>query len=233
VLLVDRGVLVADGASVSCGEGVPPPTHEVERAIVDHVAKKNAVTAATLPASGVLASWAHLANERLRRTGLLPGSAVMGRRAILAVIAVLVLVATASHKLELAHERGRHNTGILSILCVLAPVVALLVLVGKRRTSAGDNVVADLKTLFAGLRERTDDLRARASNAELALIGAVFGIGAVPAATYAFADGLFPRARAGASSSSCGASGCGSSSGCSGGGCGGGGCGGGCGGCGG
>lgn len=233
VLLVDRGVLVASGDQVSCAEGAAPPAHVVERAIVGLVAREAAIPASTLLTRSALAEWTPRANERLRRAGLLPGGAQIWQRIALTAAATVVLVGTALHKIDLAHERGRHNTGILAVMCIAAPFVAAAVLLAKRRTPAGDKVVADLKTLFAGLRGRTHDLQAGVSNAELALIGAVFGIGVIPSGTYAFAAGLFPRAEAGASGASCGASGCGSAS-CGGsGGCGGGGCGGGCGGCGG
>ncbi|HEY2515351.1 MAG TPA: TIGR04222 domain-containing membrane protein [Polyangiaceae bacterium] len=230
VLLVDRGVLLASGDQISCAEGAPPPTHDVERAIVEFVGPERAVAASTLLTNSVLATWAPLASERLRSAGLLPGPAQIWRRIALTATAVTALVATALHKIGLAHERGRHNTGFLTAMCLLAAVIAAVVLLSKRRTPAGDRLVADLKTLFAGLRGRADDLRASASNAELALVVAVFGIGVVPGATYPFAAELFPRAQTGAWGTSCGASGCGSS-GCGGGGCGGGGCGGGCGGC--
>jgi hypothetical protein len=95
-----------------------------------------------------------------------------------------------------------------------------------RLTSRGRTLLADLRRLFARLRERAPRLTPGGASADAALLAAVFGVAALPTA-FAYAQALYPRAASTSSSwsSSCGAS-CGSS-------CGGGGGGGGCGGCGG
>jgi uncharacterized membrane protein YgcG len=102
-----------------------------------------------------------------------------------------------------------------------------------RRTVRGDRVLVDLTTLFDALRERADELRPYAATNELALLMAVFGIGAVPMMAFPFRRAFRPAeagtTSCGGSSYSCGSSSSGSS--CGGGrSCGGGG---GCGGCGG
>jgi len=93
------------------------------------------------------------------------------------------------------------------------------------RTLAGEAMLADLRQLFMGLRHRMWSIGTPSETQELALVAAVFGIGALPGRA-GVSETLFRRPQS-TSSSSCGSSGssCGSS-------CGGGGCGGGCGGCG-
>jgi hypothetical protein len=116
-------------------------------------------------------------------------------------------------------------------LLAVAVFLVLLALTFRRRTALGDDVLADLQQLFAGLNARAALLPADGSSNEMAFVAAVFGIAAatVNPRVAALKD-LFPKASSSSSSSSgcgssCGSSGCGSS-------CGGGGCGGGCGGCG-
>jgi len=124
---------------------------------------------------------------------------------------------------------------MLLIVEALVFGVLLYKVTHPRRTSAGDAVLTDLRTLFSGLRTRGSSLVQGVDTQDFALLMAVYGMAALPPA-FNF-DRLFPRATAQTSSSSSCGSGCGSSSGgssCGGGGssCGGGGCGGGCGGCG-
>jgi uncharacterized protein (TIGR04222 family) len=168
--------------------------------------------------------WVIDAQQRLASERLLPGAATWWLRGALTAAVALTLFLVAAHKLELAHLRGRHNTGLLEILRLVLPLVSAFVVLGPRRTRTGDRVVADLQTLFATAREEAPQLAPGQTSRELALLTAVFGIAAVPT-SFAFAAQLFPRASAdGSSGSGCGSS-CGSSCG--------GGCGGGCGGCGG
>jgi hypothetical protein len=95
-------------------------------------------------------------------------------------------------------------------------------------------MIADLQNLYGGLKDRALFLRTGGATLEPLMLAAVFGVGALSSADFAFTHVLFPRAKAAAqSTSTCGSS-CGSS--CSSSSCGsscGGGCGGGCGGCGG
>ena len=97
-----------------------------------------------------------------------------------------------------------------------------------RVTAKGEALLKHMRMLFGNLKDRASSLRPSSSPNELALLAAVFGIGAIPLSAFPYAQKLYPKA-ATSSASSCGSS-CGSSSGSS---CGGGGCGGGCGGCGG
>jgi uncharacterized protein (TIGR04222 family) len=158
----------------------------------------------------------------LVRIGLLPDASQRFARAFLLLTGAFMLGGVAVVKSLVALSRGRSNI-LLLIVAAVGFGVLLYKVTHPRRTPAGDAVLADLRTLFAGLRTRGRTLVQGVDTQDFALLMAVFGMTAMPPA-FSF-DRLFPRAK---QSSSCG-SGCGSSSGGS---CGGGSCGGGCGGCG-
>ena len=164
----------------------------------------------------------------LAQLGAVPDRGAKTVRALLLLVAVAVLVFVATLKIVIALSRGRSNVLFLVAEAVVFCVVAYKV-THPLRTPAGNALLADLRTLFAGLRERGRSLARGVETEDFALLMAVYGMAALPV-SFSF-DRLFPKAQ---HSSSCG-SGCGSGSGgCGGGGGdgGGGGCGGGCGGCG-
>ena len=164
----------------------------------------------------------------LAQLGAVPDRAAKNVRAMLFLIAAVVLVFVAALKIFIALSRGRTNVLFLVAEAVLFCVLAYKVL-HPLRTPAGNALLKDLRTLFGGLRERGRSLARGVETEDFALLMAVYGMAALPV-SFSF-DRLFPKAQG---SSGCG-SGCGSSGGsggsCGGGG-GGGGCGGGCGGCG-
>jgi uncharacterized membrane protein YgcG len=98
-----------------------------------------------------------------------------------------------------------------------------------RRTAAGNALLADMTTLFHGLRHRASSLQPRQAGNDVALLAAIFGVSAA-FAVHPDMERLFPRPTTGSdgssssSGSSCGSSSsssCGSSCGGGGGGCGG------------
>jgi uncharacterized membrane protein YgcG len=144
-------------------------------------------------------------------------------------LAIVFLMIVAGVKVAIGVARNR-PVSFLVLFAFGFSAVTLAVVVRGRQTVLGEQVLADLATLFEGLRDRANELRPYSSTSELALLMAVFGLGAVPLSAFPFRR-AFPSATdtSTSSTSSCGSS-CGSSS-CGGGGssCGGGG---GCGGCG-
>jgi uncharacterized membrane protein YgcG len=172
--------------------------------------------------------------ESLERAGLLPDDDVTQQRRKRFWVAETALLGTALIKIVVALSRGHTNVGFLAILTVLASVAAVR-LASPRRTARGDATLRDMSALLAPLAERE---RARGLGpSETAMVGAVFGLGAVTGGEWAQLSQLKPRPNEPRKSDSgCGGSGCGSSSSCgsscgsSGSSCGGGG---GCGGCGG
>jgi uncharacterized membrane protein YgcG len=98
------------------------------------------------------------------------------------------------------------------------------------RTERGKAFLNDLHGLFGRLKEQgVTRRRSGQSTQELAWLAAVFGVAALPAAHFAYAQQLYPVRTSDSGGSSSSDSGSSSSCGSS---CGGGGCGGGCGGCG-
>jgi uncharacterized protein (TIGR04222 family) len=241
VSLVDRGLLrvqenrdlVAEATAV--GQARRP----LEKAILGWFdAPRQAST--VLLATDVKNATAALEGD-LARVGLLPSQATKSARIGRALLVVALLWILAFLRVLQAFSRGRHNIGFLIVLAVVFAVVVAIV-ASPRRTTRGDEVLADLKSLFGGLKQRASStLRAGGATADAALLAAVFGIAALPRIEFAFARQLYPKAADASTSSSCGAS-CGSSCGSSGGsssscssgsscgsgcgGCGGGGCGG-------
>jgi uncharacterized protein (TIGR04222 family) len=241
VRLIDGGWLETDDDLLLVPESRPAatPAHPLERAVLDAAHARGRATVAQLGAADGVRAWRELTRDELRREGLLASVAVRWTRVGLAVAGALVLIVVASHRLDVAAQRGRKNTGLLETLRVLGPAAMAFVLVRGPRTRRGDRLLADLRTLVEKTPlptgERGDE--PLLSN-ETLLVAAVLGIAALPSESFAFARSLFPQARADGLGSGCGSSsGCGSTGGGDGGGGGGdgggGGCGGGCGGCGG
>ena len=171
--------------------------------------------------------------EKLQRLRLLPDERTSRARLFILSIALLILIGFALAGAAVAATRGGYNI-IYLVIVILAGFFCTVAI--KRynplRTALGDALLADLQTLFQSLKSRASMIRAGGATGEAALLMAVFGINALPGATFPAARHFDDRRR---STTSCGgASGCGyscSSSSCGGGGSsgcgGGGGCGGG------
>jgi uncharacterized protein (TIGR04222 family) len=228
-VLVDRQLLaIGTGDTVTLRDGVTPMhgSNDLERAILQQsvvpVHPRDLVTNDELQ---------HVARRSYEPTlvhmKLLADAGVRARRAREAGTAVVVLGVVAAIKVAIGLSRNR-PVSFLVILAFAFSVVAVVVTRGTR-TVRGDRILGDLRTLFDALRGRASHLRPYSSTNELALLMAVFGLGAVPTLAFPFARAF----RQPQSTSSCGSgTACGSSS-SDGGGGGGGGCGGGGGGCGG
>jgi uncharacterized protein (TIGR04222 family) len=224
VSLLDRGLVEAVGehhvktSSATLPAGLQRTEHGVletcreptrASAIVDDTILRMTVTAEC--------------EGHLVRAGLLPDDKVKADRQWLLVASVAFLALVAVIKIVIALGRGRTNIAFL-ILAVPIFGYVLSRIATPLRTLAGEAMLADLRQLFAGLRDRTGSIGTPSQAQELALAAAVFGIGTLPGRGPAWMN-LFRKPQT-ASSASCG-SGCGSGgSSC------GGGCGGGCGGCG-
>jgi uncharacterized protein (TIGR04222 family) len=176
-----------------------------------------------LPADPMVAAACERLRDGLTRLGLVPNDAQQWVRRGIFAVTVAVLAAVALGKLAIAFERGRSNVGFLIVLALAAPV-ALGFLLAHRRTRLGDRMLADLRRLFAGLRNRAQAIRRGEATNDAMLLAAVFGIAALPTGAY------FDLQRASTKATQSGSNSCGGGGDGGGGGCGGGG--GGCGGCG-
>ncbi|HTR38540.1 MAG TPA: TIGR04222 domain-containing membrane protein [Bryobacteraceae bacterium] len=226
VSLIDRGFLQASGTKVSAVRERPPSMLRLplEQHLCNFFAQ---------PAEAVLVFKARefdrdtKAYERsLAQLDLVPGLSTKSAQTLRLVVAIAGMWAVAIIKILVALARGRTNIGFLFVLAIAFAVVAFKV-AKPRLTRRGAAMVASLRTLFTGLKDRASLFTPGADASDVLMLAAVFGVAAMPAAVFPHVRTLYPRA-AKSASSGCGSS-CGSSCGS---GCGGGGCGGGCGGCG-
>lgn len=163
----------------------------------------------------------------LERNQLIASENVYQTRRPLLFLGLLILGGLAGAKIFVAIQRGRHNILFLVILAVVF-LFYLFKSYKKERTGLGDRVLTDLKSLFKGLKDRGNSIKAGGETNEAALLAAVFGVASLSSVSFPYINKLFPKAK---TNSSCSTNySCGSSGGSS---CGGGGCGSSCGGCGG
>ncbi|HUA21989.1 MAG TPA: TIGR04222 domain-containing membrane protein [Bryobacteraceae bacterium] len=227
VSLIDRGFLEASGTKVSAVRERPASLLRLplEQHLYNFFAPVPAEASLVFKAREFDRE-AKAYEKELAQLDFVPGTAARNAQTLRLGVALLVLWMVAAIKLAVAFQRGRSNVAFLILLAVVFSVLA-----GKagrpRITRSGAAMVASLRTLFSGLKDRASLFTPGADATDVLMLAAVFGIAAMPATVFPHVRTLYPRA-AKSASSGCGSS-CGSSCGS---GCGGGGCGGGCGGCG-
>jgi len=225
VSLIDRGLLKAsDDQLVAANQSAASiASRPIEKALLQHF-RFPAKTSSAFTSPAIL-STCQAYRDTLQRFGLLPDESTQRARLWRFGVATIVLTCVAALKIFIALQRGRTNIFFLVLLAAFFVFIAMRVH-NPLRTRRGDALLADLRNLFASLKDRAPMLRPGGESADATLLMAVFGLDALPAALFPYAKRFQPRSTA-SSTSSCGSA-CGSSSGSS---CGGGG--GGCGGCGG
>ena len=234
IVLVDRGLLRADGPLLETAsvDSLRFASHDIERDVLrlylgrQGHSRELAVQADTLPSCRAY-------QDILTQQELLVGPPLLRRRERLTWVAHYLLLAVAAIKAVIAIGNGHYNLLFLALLLA----IFLLKLRGLRTRTASwsaQRLLTDLRMLFSRLNMRSSRLQAGSSSADMALLAAIFGIGALPPSVYAYVAELYPAPRQGtgsdSSSGSTGDSGDSSSGGGDGGGDGGGS---GCGGCGG
>jgi uncharacterized protein (TIGR04222 family) len=227
VSLIDRGLLKVDGSQLSMAtrDAAKGVRLELEREVLSHfvTARESTSVFSQSRFDPAVARY----EDELTRLGLLPDANVKAARLQRLGFALALLGGVAFIKILVALAGGHTNIQFLIVLTAAFGFAAYRIS-RPRITAKGKALLDNLRMLFGNLKDRASSLRPSSSPNELALLAAVFGISAIPASAFPYAQKLYPKAAA-SSASSCGSS-CGSSSGSS---CGGGGCGGGCGGCGG
>ena len=231
IVLVDRGLLRADGAllETASADSLRFASHDIERDVLrlylgrQGHSKELAAQAEMLPSCRAY-------HETLTQQELLVGPPLMRRRARITWAAHWLLVTVAAVKAVIAISRQHYNLLFLALLLA----IFLLMLRGLRTQAiswSAQRLLTDLRMLFGRLNQRASRLQAGSSSADMALLAAIFGLGALPLSVYAYVAELYPVPRQGTGSdSSSGSAGDSSSGGGDGGGDGGGS---GCGGCGG
>ena len=231
IVLVDRGLLRAEGPllETASADSLRFASHDIERDVLrlylgrQGHSKELAAQAEMLPACRAY-------HETLTQQELLVGPPLLRRRARITWPAHWLLLTVAAVKAVIAISRQHYNLLFLALLLA----IFLLMLRGLRTQAtswSAQRLLTDLRMLFGRLNMRASRLQAGSSSADMALLAAIFGLGALPLSVYAYVAELYPVPRQGTGSdSSSGSAGDSSSGGGDGGGDGGGS---GCGGCGG
>ena len=213
--LLDRGLLVIKGLTVSLKEGVDPALARdpLDRAVLER--HRLGLTVREAPGDRILLEAAGPLVESLRARRLIPSDAETAQRRLLASAAVAALVAVGGAKVWIGIARDR-PIGFLVVLVIAACVAAVMLVPRGPRTARGDALLAHARTLYGRLRLRASSFVPGSGTAEAALLAGVFGAAALTAAAWTpVRNAVKPRTKqAAASCSSCGAtwSSCGSSS---------------------
>jgi uncharacterized protein (TIGR04222 family) len=153
----------------------------------------------------------------LEQAGLLPSDRQQNARGLVFALAALLLVGIGLYKVFIGLWLDRPV--FFLVLMMIAAIIFMAIAMFPRLTPRGHAMLADVRSLYGGLRNHQ---QTSLVPHDAMLLAAAFGIGSLENADYAYAGMLFPQAQrtsSGSCGSSCG-SGCGSS-GCGGGGCGG------------
>lgn len=231
IVLVDRGLLRTDGPllETASADSLRFASHDIERDVLrlylgrQGHSKELAAQADMLPSCRAY-------QDSLTQQELLVGPPLLRRRERITWPAHYLLLTVAAVKAVIAISRQHYNLLFLALLLA----IFLLMLRGLRTQAtswSAQRLLTDLRMLFGRLNQRAARLQAGSSSADMALLAAIFGLGALPLSVYAYVAELYPVPRHSSDSSS-GGTGDSSSGGGDGGGDGGGG-GSGCGGCGG
>ncbi len=236
--LIDRGLLkmtTPDKIEIGREDAEQLVHRPIEKELLSHFKAGAAASSLFPPSSLSVEGPCREYAESLERLDALPDAGRKSTRLKMFLLAAGILAGVTFIKIGVAFSRGRHNVLFLVVLAALACWGAYRI-VHPFRTARGDALLADLKTLYGSLKERAESIPAGGASSELAWLGAVFGMAAVPFILFPFAGAFQPhktRRSAGDSSgyscsssscssgSSCSSSSCGSSCGGGGGGCGG------------
>jgi uncharacterized protein (TIGR04222 family) len=240
ISLVDRGMLIMDGHlirradHVTSGMAKHPIEYEILKMFDVQSEEASVHEAASVLKNNNLRPLLLPYRDKLERAGLMPGAKVRRDRRMRMLLALMALGVVGVIKIQIGLSIER-PVGFLVVVMIAAMVIAACVSF-PRLTARGKATLEDVTNLYAGLRTQVNSMSPGSATAELAMVAAVFGIGALAATPFAYAEDLFRReysgSSCGSSGSSCGSSdsssSCGSSGGSSdgGSGCGGGGCGG-------
>jgi uncharacterized protein (TIGR04222 family) len=223
ISLVDRGLLVMEGHlirradDVTSGMAKNQIEYEILKKFGDPGEESSVLDAAAVLRDGNLKSALHPYHDKLERAGLMPDAATRSARLNRLLFGLAVLGVVGVVKIQIGLSLGR-PVGFLVVMMIAAMVIAAAVSF-PRLTARGEATLEDVTNLYAGLRTQVNSMSPGSATAELAMVAAVFGIGALAATPFAYADDLFRRTRSdhswfsGSSGSSCGSSGssCGSS----------------------
>src|SRR5215831_13834622 len=194
--LVDRGQLEMSDRNVKWGPQarIDPQRPRIEQAVMRYF-EPAADVSSIMEDRSVLSVAAADYEEKQRRHQLVPEQTMQHRRRVLMGLAV-------------ALSAGRSNVLFLIVMTVLALYLAWRSL-NPYRTPAGNEFLASIRSMFAGLRRRRSSLRAGSGSREVLWLTALFGVASLPATAFPFVHDFRERAASagGGGDGSCG--GCG------------------------
>jgi uncharacterized protein (TIGR04222 family) len=233
ITLLDRGILVIDGHLIRSADHVTGDmvSRPIERVVLGKFSIPG--EAASILTDKNLKTALRSYQDNLERAGLLPDAGARSARLkrLLLGLTALGVVGVIKIQIGLSFERP---VGLLVLMMIAAMIIAAAISF-PRLTARGKATLEDITNLYSGLRSQVNSFGPGSASAELAMCAAVFGVAALAATPFAYAEDPFRQATgssscgASAGASSCGSSDGGSSCGSSsdgGSGCGGGGCGG-------
>jgi uncharacterized protein (TIGR04222 family) len=216
ISLLDRGLLRIEKTRLIPEDGrAPRGLHPIEQAILT-ICPRPAGNARRVLNSGPVKEACDVVVDPLVDAGLAPNGREKLTRALISLLAGILVVGAGLAKLVIAQQRGHSNVGFLVITVVVASVFFIVMALPPFRTPLGARMLRDLRRLLD--RRRSEPSENPPANEALLLAGVFGGAGLI-------GYGDLQTAYAGMVGNTGGGSGCGGS------GCGGGG-GGGCGGCG-
>jgi uncharacterized protein (TIGR04222 family) len=213
VCLIDRqqveraadGQLRARAGGAEAGRGVP-----LERAVLVALSGGPG-SASDLPAAAPVRAATAEIEQSLQRSGLVISDATDAarRRARRWVLALLLGLAAA----RVAQTLLAGNSNLMFLVLMSLLVLLIGSMMGRARlTRSGTRCLDQLRVLLADLARQGDRLKPGSSGRDMALLAAMFGIAALPAAAYPYAAEMYPRSNGGSGDSGSSSAGDGGSS---------------------
>ena len=202
IVLVDRGLLRAEGPllETASADSLRFASHDIERDVLrlylgrQGHSKELAAQADMLPACRAY-------QDSLKQQELLLGPPLLRRRERITWAAHWLLLTVAAVKAVIAISRQHYNLLFLALLLAI-----FLLMLRDLRTQpiswSAQRLLTDLRMLFGRLNQRASRLQAGSSSADMALLAAIFGLGALPLSVYAYVAELYPVPRQGTGSDS-------------------------------
>jgi uncharacterized protein (TIGR04222 family) len=201
ISLLDRGMLVTDGHLIRRADHVTGDM--VNRPIERVVLGKFSVSgeAESILKDTNLKTALRSYQDNLERAGLMPDAAARSARLRRLLLGLTALGVVGVIKIQIGVSLER-PVGFLVVMMIIAMAVAAAISF-PRLTARGKATLENITNLYSGLRTQVNPFGPGSASAELAMCAAVFGVGALAATPFAYAEDPFRRTT---SSSSCGTS---------------------------
>jgi len=207
--LLDRGLLTGGSRTLRAEAGADALVRRrIEKAVLSVYRVPGA--AAEMESDARCRDACQEYDQKLQDYGLIAGAQISMRRLVPFLVLGMAVMFVGLLKLFIAFSEGRHNVGFL-ILLMAGFGFGAFQLFRRHRTKLGDDMLADLRAMFARLRDRSHRLGQGGATNEAALLAAVFGFDALSPARFPGLRALKPqKAKRKSNGSSCGSD-CGSS----------------------